>query len=625
MKILLKLSFAMIMFGLASPLISADQEVLKFEGKSGAKTIVLVAGDEEYRSEESMPMLAKILSKHHGFNCIVLFSWDNSGQYIDPNGQANVKGWHYLNDADLMIIGTRFRTPSKVDCDIIASYLKAGNPVIGFRTATHGFKGKDLIAEGLTLHAFGPQIIGDGWVSHHGRHKKQGARGVIEKANAAHSILNSVTDVFAPSDVYGIKALTTKDTILLRGAVTQSLAPNSEMIPGPKNNPMQPLAWLHPYQIKGGKQGMTFATTMGSSVDFVNEDLRRMLINASYFLLGLEVPKKANVDYIDPFYPSFYSANGKVWAKRKLQISEFALGEAPHYPDLPGSPKWDYRPVPPNEVAKVIPKVNAKPLKSGAQHLFSDQAEEGQETKWSKENGALVSQAGSSVSEQHDFKNIELEFDYAVPLKSEQGASLVFDDQYKIKLPPLNTSGKWHALKIELSQVKNKPVLASLWLDGKELSHKVVLSGASSTKGNFPMTFSPELSQKVDLSGTQPFTILSRFKTTKDGAIFSKCNAKGKWVPGAKTLYLKKGALVFDIGWLGALRVNGNFSDGKWHTVVVAGYKGKVSLYVDGKKVGEKNNFQKPDGKQFVFKIGEAADNFGGAFAGEINHVKYYL
>ena len=50
---------------------------LNYSGSKGpgkGKDIVLIAADQEYRSEQSMPMLAKVLSKHHGFDCTVLFS-----------------------------------------------------------------------------------------------------------------------------------------------------------------------------------------------------------------------------------------------------------------------------------------------------------------------------------------------------------------------------------------------------------------------------------------------------------------------------------------------------------------------------------------------------------------------
>ena len=44
---------------------------LQFEGKSGpgkGKHIVLVSGDDEYRSEEGMPMLGKLLAEHYIFS-----------------------------------------------------------------------------------------------------------------------------------------------------------------------------------------------------------------------------------------------------------------------------------------------------------------------------------------------------------------------------------------------------------------------------------------------------------------------------------------------------------------------------------------------------------------------------
>ena len=98
-----------------SSLLGKHHEILHLPGNDepgGGKTIVLVAGDEEYRTEESMPMLAKILSQKHGFECKVLFPWDKDGKYIDPNNQQGVRGWHHLKDADLMLIGTRFRRPA---------------------------------------------------------------------------------------------------------------------------------------------------------------------------------------------------------------------------------------------------------------------------------------------------------------------------------------------------------------------------------------------------------------------------------------------------------------------------------------------------------------------------------
>src|SRR5687768_17170857 len=68
---------------------------LVFEGGEGAgkgKHVVLLSGDEEYRSEEVMPQLGKILSKHHGFKCTVLFAIDKKTGEINPNVTDNIPG-----------------------------------------------------------------------------------------------------------------------------------------------------------------------------------------------------------------------------------------------------------------------------------------------------------------------------------------------------------------------------------------------------------------------------------------------------------------------------------------------------------------------------------------------------
>jgi len=321
------------------------------DGPGKGKHIVLISGDEEYRSEEALPMLAKILSHHHGFDCTVLFAWDSTGSYIDPNNQAGILGWDALEKADLMIISTRFRRPTAEDAAHVTAFLNAGKPVIGLRTATHAFTGNGNFGGTLPYGQFGRKILGEQWINHHGQHKREGARGVIESANASHPILNAVKDVFGPSDVYGVVNLTEANTILLRGAVTQTMAPNSPLVEGKKNDPMMPLAWLHPYTAPNGTTtGTSFCTTMGASVDLVSEDLRRLIVNTTFFLTGLEVPAKADASYVDSFYPSFFGfiKEGEHFKNLNLKAADFGPGKTPLVPDPKGTPPWPHRDIPPS-------------------------------------------------------------------------------------------------------------------------------------------------------------------------------------------------------------------------------------------------------------------------------------
>ena len=314
------------------------------------KHIVLISGDQEYRSEETMPMLGKILSQKHGFKCTVLFAFAADGaEYIDPNNEQGLRGVETLDTADLMIIATRYRQPDAEQAKHIAAFLNAGKPVIGLRTATHAFHGEGKIADSMTYDEFGLQILGEEWVSHHGKHKVEGARSVVEPGSEHHAVLHGVSDIFAPSDVYGVKHLTCADTILLRGAITETLDPESKtLVDDDRNRPMQPFAWLHSYTAPNGTAGHSFCTTAGASVDFVDEDLRRLIVNAAIHLTGGAVPEKADVDYVDPFYPTFFCFINEpsYYKTMNMKPEDFGLGKAPHRLDPPGNPAWPFRPTP---------------------------------------------------------------------------------------------------------------------------------------------------------------------------------------------------------------------------------------------------------------------------------------
>jgi type 1 glutamine amidotransferase len=312
----------------------SGDETLKIpaaEGPGEGKHIVLISGDEEYRSEESCPMLAKILSVHHGFETTVLFAINPETGVINPEIQTNIPGLEVLEEADLVVLDTRFRRLPEEQLKHFADYVKAGKPLIGLRTATHAFTGGSK-AHDIDWNHFGLNYLGEKWAGHHGKHKVEGARGVPVEAQRAHPILNGVVDIFAPSDVYTVRNLDEDAaTVLVRAAVTETMEPDSKILRvDPRNNPMQPAIWLHEYTAPNGRKGRSLLSTMGASVDFESEGLRRVIVNAAFYLLDLEVPEEAKVAYVDPFAPTFFSRNPKVyWEKRALTPTDFALGKSP--------------------------------------------------------------------------------------------------------------------------------------------------------------------------------------------------------------------------------------------------------------------------------------------------------
>src|SRR5689334_2570273 len=122
------LLFALLLIDLMSA--SAGDWVAYDGGKGPGKGrhIVFLSGDEEYRSEEGLPMLAKILAVRHGFKCTVLFSINPTDGTIDPNTQTNIPGMEALDSADLCVMALRFRELPDSQMKHFVDYVKAGKP-----------------------------------------------------------------------------------------------------------------------------------------------------------------------------------------------------------------------------------------------------------------------------------------------------------------------------------------------------------------------------------------------------------------------------------------------------------------------------------------------------------------
>ena len=290
---------------------------ITYQGHQGVgvgKHIVLVSGDEEYRSEEALPMLAKILAIHHGFKCTVLFAIDPETGIIDPENRTNIPGLHHLETADMMILFTRFRELPDQQMKYIIDYTNQGKPIMGLRTATHAFnytrnlqspyakydfKNEDFLG------GYGRQVLGETWINHHGHHGKESARGIINDEMATHPILQSVKDIWGPSDVYTVNDLTGDAQVLVWGQVLIGM--ESSDAPNPDKQKM-PLAWIKTYTGDKRKTSRVFCTTMGASVDLENEGLRRLLVNSCYWCMEMEdqIPAESQVDYVGEYQPTFF-------------------------------------------------------------------------------------------------------------------------------------------------------------------------------------------------------------------------------------------------------------------------------------------------------------------------------
>ncbi len=293
---------------------AADQWVVYdgFDGPGKGKHVVLVSGDEEYRSEEAFPQLGKILAKRHGFKCTVLFAIDPETGVIDPDNTRNIPGLEALESADLRIIATRFRDLPDEQMQHVAKYLDAGKPVIGMRAAVVAFRLKSKTYERFSCTSrtwkggFGQQILGQTWKSHHGRHGRQSTRGVLVPGAKDHPIVRGCDDIWGTTDVYTVRNPLPGDSkVLFLGQVVEGMKPTDKPAEGSKNDPMMSMAWTKTYRGAGDQTGRVFTTTMGAATDLESEGFRRLLVNAVYWCVGMEdkIPPKANVEVIGQFKP----------------------------------------------------------------------------------------------------------------------------------------------------------------------------------------------------------------------------------------------------------------------------------------------------------------------------------
>jgi hypothetical protein len=260
---------------------------------AGQTDVVLVAGDQEYRSEESMPALARILERH-GFRCTVLLPINHQTGEVDPETSDNIPGLEALRTADLMVLFTRFLELPDGQMKEIMDYTNSGRPTVALRTATHAFNYRTRNDSPYAKYSFrstqpeggyGRLVLGETWINHYGAHQKESTRGVIAPGMERHPVLMGVKDIWGESDVYEITTLSGDSKLLVMGQVLAGMEPSSPPNPDKK---LMPVAWVKTYTGESGKTARVFTTTMGHPGDFKNEGFRHLLVNACYWAMGME-------------------------------------------------------------------------------------------------------------------------------------------------------------------------------------------------------------------------------------------------------------------------------------------------------------------------------------------------
>jgi type 1 glutamine amidotransferase len=313
-----------------SPCAAQNPHLVVYEGTKGpgaGKHIVFLAGDHEYRSEESLPALARILARHYGFKCSVFFTTNRQTGFIEP-GSSHIAGLDVLRTADLLVVFLRFQDFPDAEMQHIADYLERGGPVVGFRTATHAFQIKRADAKFLKYHwqtgdeykgGFGRQILGETWVSHYGTNHKQSSRLLLQADQSTHPILRGVKDVWAQSGGYMARPIEGSH-VLATGQILDGMTPDAPPAP---NKEVVPVAWYRTYTSPSGKSGRVFTTTHGASEDLLNDGFRRMSVNACLWAAGLEagIQPAGDISFVGPYQPTTFRFGGYVKGVKPADVA----------------------------------------------------------------------------------------------------------------------------------------------------------------------------------------------------------------------------------------------------------------------------------------------------------------
>ncbi len=295
--------------------------------------VVFVVGDQEYRSEEAMPMLARTFAERQGMHATVLFAQDADGN-VDPTAKIqwddkdvvhDIPGLEHLETADAVVFYTRLLTLPDEQLECIYRYLDSGKPILALRTANHGFIRWAYEVDGKKAR-FGDDVLGGAFRGHHGRWSQDSTRATPVSEFADHPILRGVDDVWGPTDVYRTypegDSLPAGCTPLLMGQPLMSRSPSDP--PNPKLIPL-PVAWTKTWTGNGGHSSRVFHSTMGSARDFECEDMRRLLLNALLWSLGREDDIRAdlNADIVGDYKPRKSGFDYKKLNVRPRPITDF--------------------------------------------------------------------------------------------------------------------------------------------------------------------------------------------------------------------------------------------------------------------------------------------------------------
>ena len=244
------------------------------------RTISFIAADDEYRSEITMPFLAKLVGDAGVASAQLHFATGDDGtgssaKTPDIEGRTGLTDDWSLRGSDASVLYMRFRELGHNQMLSFEDAATHGLPLVGFRTSTHAFRypGSGDGAKRWN-DAFPIETWGTNWKFHHGHSSK--TRILPPEAEAAkHPVLAGVTipkeGIVVRSWLYHVEPLADDCRVLLWGEAVDSERPDAPQ--------RQPILWVRekPRKAEFPMQRIAF-TTLGHPADFANPEARLIAV-----------------------------------------------------------------------------------------------------------------------------------------------------------------------------------------------------------------------------------------------------------------------------------------------------------------------------------------------------------
>ena len=231
--------------------------------------VVVLIGEDEYKTWETLPAFAKENLAWRGLRVSVI--------QRDASDKNRFPGLNeVLRDADVLLVSLRRRALPKEQLDAVRAHLNAGKPLIGIRTASHGFAPRGKEAEkGDSWNTFDPDVLGGNYVGHHGHGPKTSIKAAA--GAEADALLTGVdlNRLVGNGSLYQVSPLKESAKPLLIGSI--------------EGKPAEPIAWTHSF---GEKKARVFYTSLGHVEDFANPNFRRLMLNSILWSIGQPIPLK---------------------------------------------------------------------------------------------------------------------------------------------------------------------------------------------------------------------------------------------------------------------------------------------------------------------------------------------